>query len=347
MLHPVYPFGAIAHTEEFKSHEQVKSYTRSYPFVALKKPVRHPMLQEMAGEYDFAPVLPDWWTSAIQETPYPLRYFMIDVSAEEYVKGIVNEERFKLFRQTLKQETRKLIPQSPKIGTLLQGNSYLDTYNERGASHENLKLVISVNPEDVFFMANGNGWTSCQHPSGSGGYASRLRGSLFDVSLAMAYVLTPGKKISDDSSLLARVHLRYGTLHGLNYPTVLIDRTYGNDRTVEKTMVETIREIIEAKGMFCAWTTNTRLLSANDRIGSGFSTYSTVRPNDWEWGYNDSIQPQYESVVAEATNGKTFYSTSLMGQVYVSKGKIIETFQGIAIPTNEKTNVSNGQAVSE
>lgn len=326
---PVYRYGSLKLDDKFMIESMIKSYAATYNIEAYEFPIKHPMLTKLVGAYPLDFMLPDWWSEAVSNASYPLRYFLMDVKANEFAAGIADEKRYKLFRAMLSSEDKKELPQSPKLGGLLKGNAYESQYNMRGQNRDKpLKVIITASPEDLFYMSNGDGWTSCQHLI-YGSYRAKLRGGAFDQSLAMAYVLTDGKNLSDHSdrndsggSITARVLLRACIIPGTDKQIIVIDKVYGNDFAVQKQMVIAVSKAIENAGLIAGYTDRSYMPDKPGKYNATMvQTAIQAIPKDWQWAYSDNLSGAYDANIT--VSGKDFRVTTSYGQVYVRKTSLV------------------------
>lgn len=242
------PHGWIDLSDTFFADSRVERYVNRECVIPHKMPQRHPLLIEAAMEPVTLPrPFPTWWNDCIVHAPFPLRFFLPSITVEEFYSGIVDEDRWKLFRTFLPDEKKRLVPQSPKIGKFFDvasswSRAYGKNFSMRGQSTENSVITyhLSTRPEDLFFMSNGAGWDSCQHYR-TGSYKSNLVGSMYDRNLGMLYTLSEGRTFSDDDALEARALVRTMYFPGSDKPVFALDRVYGNNKSVEETLPAALR----------------------------------------------------------------------------------------------------------
>lgn len=233
-----YPFGKIMLRSDFEDSEDYTHYLRtvspSTSHYAMQD--RHPFLKSLEGCFPTSAMLPTWWNNVLSDKSlsFEKRLILQTVSGENFRDGKVSEQRLKALRAVLDTEEKKAIPSSTSIAKWLQGTDWYNTYNNRGLKDASLELRITTRPEDIFYMSNGAGWTSCQHYK-YGDMNSHLGGAMHEPYLAMAYLIGKDDLISGGNgsrhggTIAARSLLRMVFIEGSDIPSVLIDRAYGTD----------------------------------------------------------------------------------------------------------------------
>ena len=232
---------------EFRERKEVRYYGRSYS-IPSELPLRHPILQELVGEFALPKVIPTWWGTGIKSLPFYRALMMSTVTTEQFYDGNVDEKYVKSMRATMSTEDKKTVPQSTSIAKWLDESTLLNKFNNRGAIGVGVVAKITANPFDHFYMSNGNGWSSCQRWSGS--YANRLMGTVCDPYAAMAIITPQDAAINatteeDGGTLLARCILRLMFVG--NMPVVAVDRVYGQDDGTIKSFARQIGEYLESR----------------------------------------------------------------------------------------------------
>lgn len=239
-----YPFGKIVLRSDFEDSEDYTRYLRavSPPTAHYAIQERHPFLRSLEGCFPTSAMLPSWWDNVLSDKSlsFEKRLILQTVSGENFRDGKVPEHRIKALRAVLDTDEKKAIPSSTSIAKWLQGTDWYNTYNNRGLKDINLELHITTRPEDIFYMSNGAGWTSCQHFR-YGDMNEHLSGAMHEPYLAMAYLIGKDDLISGGSgsrhsgTIVARSLLRMVFIEGSDIPSVLIDRAYGTDSgTIDK-----------------------------------------------------------------------------------------------------------------
>lgn len=313
----IFPYGKRPLSDEFTALESVKHYNRySYNLLDRDYPVKHPLFHALTGSYPMRRSLPTWWNDCIETCPYPLKFFLPSITAVEFFEGNVNTNNWKMFRTFLGEEMKKEYPQSPKLGGILKSalgedNTYYRYYCSRGTTNTEATLIISPEPEDLFFMSNGDGWSSCQDYR-NGGYKGQLRGSMFDTNTAMAYVLSPEKSsIREENSVLARALLRIMRIPHLDVEVVTVDKRYGNDASLEKDMFPTVLEAGKEKGIPVGTSYNGRGLP-----GYGYNSCMSpvvAWPGGWNASYQDTLS--LSATASIVYKKESYYTGNMVGQV--------------------------------
>lgn len=238
-----YPFGKIVLRSDFEDSEDYTYYLRERPETAhYAMQDRHPFLRSLEGAFPVSAMLPGWWKNVLEDESltFEKRLILQTVNGENFRDGKVCEHRLKALRAVLDVEEKKTIPSSPSIAKWLENTQWYDEYNNRGLKDASLELRITTRPEDIFYMSNGAGWTSCQHYK-YGDMNSHLAGAMHEPFLAMAYLIGEDDLISGgngsrhDGTIAARSLLRMVFIEGSNVPSILIDRIYGIDSgTIDK-----------------------------------------------------------------------------------------------------------------
>lgn len=303
----VYPYDRRPLEESFLERRSVQNYgadeLKNYQF-----PLKHPAYTALAGSFECSRDFPNWWSTLIELSPYPIKYFLPSITVEEFFAGIVDSDRWKLFRTFLPTEQKKLIPQSPKIGGMLTDNPYETHFNSRGAiGGTTFQVHITDRPEDLFFMSNGSGWSSCMSRTGS--YSSGLKSVMFDPSTSMAYVLDTGKEsLSSMNAIIARALLRVMHVPGDNTPYVVVDKVYGNDAAIQGKLPGAIMDYALSKGFQAGASYNRTGPTAVSLIG-----YVSSSPATWNWGYMDTFSYMYENTVT--VDSQEFTTAVITGNV--------------------------------
>lgn len=304
----VYPYGVYEFPKEFRELSVVKEYTRRHPFISTPYPVKDEPLQRIAGSFEIQKSLPDWWNSMLQEIKGNLQFLFMGITAQEYHSGQLDERRYKIYRAMVGEEEKKLIPQSPKLGGILEAakvsERFKNAFNSRGEKSSKATAYITWKPDEMFFMSNGSGWTSCQHYS-RGGYEGHLRSGMFDRSRGMAYILAEGfDHIYQENSVIARVLLQSGTMTSTPHkPAILVDRSYGNDNALQAGLIDGLKGYIEGKGIdFCTTRRNTSFTTFVQR---SFINNPFYIPANWSEPYQDSLT----SLMVEPVTYKEMYYT--------------------------------------
>lgn len=238
-----YPYGKIVLRSDFEDSVDYTDYIREHPFTAeYAIQERHPFLRSLEGAFPVSAMLPGWWKNVLEDESltFEKRLILQTVNGENFRDGKVSENRLKSLRAVLDVEEKKTIPSSPSIAKWLQGTQWYGLFNERGKKDSNLELRITTRPEDIFYMSNGAGWTSCQHYK-YGDMNNHLAGAMHEPFLAMAYLIGKDEIISGgigtrhDGTIAARSLLRMVFIEGSDVPSILIDRIYGTDSgTIDK-----------------------------------------------------------------------------------------------------------------
>lgn len=238
-----YPFGKIVLRGDFEDGADYTDYIREQPETARYAiQDRHPFLKALEGCFPTSAMLPSWWENVVTDKSlsFEKRIILQTVNGENFRDGKVSEHRIKALRAVLDVEEKKTIPSSPSIAKWLENTQWYDEYNNRGLKDASLELRITTRPEDIFYMSNGAGWTSCQHYK-YGDMNSHLAGAMHEPYLAMAYLISKDEIISGgigsrrDGTIAARSLLRMVFIEGSDIPSVLIDRAYGTDSgTIDK-----------------------------------------------------------------------------------------------------------------
>lgn len=315
----LFPNGTRPLDTEWLKTEEAQYYNRNVRKLEMDYPIKHTALQAIAGTIPLKRSLPDWWNSAIDSSTYPLKFFLPSVTADEFFLGQVNEENWKLFRKFLPEDQKRLLPQSPKLGKILEDNPYLDRFTNRGQTVTNVDLVLTCEPEDIFYMSNGSGWNSCQHWK-TGGYKHQLLGSMYEITTGIAYVLQPGKSsIRQEESILARALLRV-MVHPFfpDIPCIVVDKRYGNDRSIEKGMLPAIIEHCVSKGYIAGTSYNYSRTYPDDYVFNQFTSPAISRPSDMTESYQDTLS--YQAYTNVRYKQRDFILTALTGTVGAVRG---------------------------
>lgn len=331
----------ITLSRDFREREEVRAYTHDYPFVQTRYFVRYPELETLVGNYEIVKPLPSWWSDMLttsKEKP-ELMFLLMSLSNHEFHSGEIDTRRHKIWRAMLTEDMRKQFPQSPKLGPYLGmvATAYEDSFNSRGTKVSTAKLVITTSPEDIFYMSNGDGWHSCQHFR-DGSANEYLRGSLFDRTRAMAYILSDGKtsiseqkgKKDGEGSIIARTLIHVGSVPNRPGVAIGIDRSYGNDTSLMNAMRFTLITEIEKRGYVpVSLRRDTIDRQAGLTTGCYFYSYPTLLKPDWTQPYHDSLSGyNYQDV----KNGEDI----LRIQTWSSSNAMIKPWSGFNEVVNGK-----------
>lgn len=232
-----YPFGKVVLRSDFENGEDYRRYVRETPTAAQYAiQDRHPFLKSLEGCFPVQAMLPGWWKNVLvdESLSFEKRLLLNTVTGENFRDGKICEHRLKALRAVLDVEEKKTIPSSPSIAKWLQGTQWYDMYNDRGVKESSIELRITTRPEDIFYMSNGSGWSSCQHYR-HGDMNSHLVGAMHEPYLAMAYLIGKDDTVGGGNTnrhggtILARSLLRMVHIDGCDVPSVFIDRIYGTD----------------------------------------------------------------------------------------------------------------------
>src|SRR5258707_2392894 len=199
-------FPVDAHFRELYTRD----YSRAEEFpLPDELPLHHPLLRSLEGTYPLLDRLAPWWSACVAQVDPVLRGILATVSAREFRDGCIEQVRWKQFRQSLTDEARARVPNSPKLAPMVERTTWSPVFTQRGPINtpEHLDLIISTSPLYALYMANGCDWDSCQHfQSGSVNY--RLVGNFYDTGVATALVLAPHSTVWEEQTVLARTTLR-------------------------------------------------------------------------------------------------------------------------------------------
>lgn len=332
----VYPYGVYQLPEQFRKSEEARKYTHSYPMVSTPFPVKHPALRAIEGDFEVQKALPDWWAERVARVTGNLQFLFMGITAKEYHAGQLDERRYKIFRAMVSEEDKKKLPQSPKLGGILETLPeiftfpYMRNFNSRGEKGGSTATAhVTWKPDEMFYMSNGAGWRSCQHYD-DGGYQDQLRSAMFDTSRGIAYILTDGKtSINEPNSIIARVLLEAGYLASdpTHKPYVMLDRSYGNDTSLQAALIDNLKPYFESKGVgFCVTRRNT---SFTNFVATQFMGYPYFIPSTWNSPYNDTLQQLGVSSDVSVGGTNTYNAYAMYSQCYAPPlqytGKFVET----------------------
>jgi hypothetical protein len=242
----LFPYGTFP-VDPALSACYTQHYSRAHRYpLPNQLPSHHPQFSHLVGVYPLQYSLPPWWHTYITHAKSDLfKPLLSSVSAQEFRAGCFDQARWKAFRETLSDEERRRLPQSPKLVQVLEGTGWSGRFGNRGPADtpDDCRLVISTQPLDFLYMSNGREWHSCQH-LWNGGENQHLPGNFYDTGVAVAMVLPPDKHVEDDASVLARTTLR--VFRHKERPVVAIGRTYHNNETVAFLLLCRLAEIFDA-----------------------------------------------------------------------------------------------------
>lgn len=245
MLTP-FPFGTRPLQFRECGQAAYNAYIRRMGVKVSEVPIRHPILTQLDGDYPVKPILPSWWTDMLLNSKLDFYHKLVlgTITPEEYVDGKVAQQTIKALRAVVPNDIKKVVPASPSIAKWMDGldSSYVKAFNDRGTPGDERVLRITSQPEDIFYMSNGLGWTSCQHWNGSS-YAEQLLGTLYDHTVGMAVFIPKSKDVQmaslrgDHNGVLeARLLMRVVHIVGSVNPVIMLDRTYGTDSGIQKAL---------------------------------------------------------------------------------------------------------------
>ena len=243
----VFPYGTFPIDPVF--HEQyAQDYSRAafYP-LPNDLPHHHPLFKGLEGTYPLAYRLPPWWPSLVAGIePDLLKPLLASISPHEFRTGCVEHARWKTLREALSEEERRHLPTSPKLAALVEHTEWSLEFGQRGAADtsDQFTLVISTQPQDFLYMANGKEWRSCQHFR-DGCENEHLPGNFYDTGVAVAMVLLPGANVRDKASVLARTTLR--VFHHDQQMVVALGRTYHNNETLALLLLDELARLLDAQ----------------------------------------------------------------------------------------------------
>lgn len=250
------PFGVLPVNDNFQD-VVTNEYQPSYHSYSIKDtlqqlthyPQRCEEIQKLCTSIDLPEVFPSWWTRYIGYVPQPLNYLLSNLTYEEFKTGQINDKVWKGFRDSLRDK-RNDFPQSPKLGGILAPYTDLAReFNRRGSSaNTEYELVIGHTPLEFLYMSNGDGWRSCQHLR-DGSSNENIVGNFFETSSALVYVKPKNVGIDDEAgSIVARTIIRYMETSDKE-PFIVASRVYGNDETVQQTMLTILHQHCKSHSM--------------------------------------------------------------------------------------------------
>jgi hypothetical protein len=311
----IFPYGERELPESFLVRQEVRNYREDYDFPDTF-PVKHPVLVALQDtSFLPSPILPDWFDTMLGTLPSPLRWFVMDVDAEHFATGKAASEQWKLFRNMLTEEQKKAYGQSPSLSKMISFSSnasyYLSKFTERGHKTIN-KIHFTCLPEELFYMANGSGWESCQHYA-EGSYRENLRATMWETGNAMAYMLDDeSKPISHEDNVLARCLVRVMYLVGDDerIPILVLDRGYGTDTMTIRHFKHAVQEYLVGQGYSTSWVYDNPQSFPTNKVNG----YSCSRPRQWGGGYQDSFQYVTANVIDH--DSVSYYIGNLTGSIY-------------------------------
>ncbi|HEU5382549.1 MAG TPA: hypothetical protein VFV38_44645, partial [Ktedonobacteraceae bacterium] len=146
MIDSFFPYGTFPLDKMFQERYNTDySHASHYP-LADTLPFHHPLLKRLEGTYSLPDRPAPWWPACVAEVDPVLREVLSTVSAREFREGCIEALRWKQFRQSLSEEQRRMVPQSPKLAPMLEQTDWLYAFQQRGASDTpaQLNLVIST-----------------------------------------------------------------------------------------------------------------------------------------------------------------------------------------------------------
>lgn len=247
LMNSLFPYGTFP-VDPVTRDCYMDDYSRacSYP-LPDQLPYHHPFLQRLEGTYPLDYALPPWWPTCISQVePTVLQPLLAVCSAHEFRAGCLDQRRWKEFRETLTEEERRRLPQSPKIAPLVERSGWATSFGNRGSveTPDRLKLIISTRPLDFLYMANGREWHSCQHLR-DGCENQQLPGNFYDTNVAVAMLLLPDSQVRDEEAVLVRTTLR--VFHTNERTILAIGRVYHNHETLAFLLLRQLAHLFDTQ----------------------------------------------------------------------------------------------------
>jgi hypothetical protein len=233
-----FPYGSFSPTvATHRAYDQHFCLAKQIPLPDLL-PQRHPYLQQLSGSFEILDAPAPWWTTAVTTFPSAFHSLLSSLSPQEFRKGTINEPIWRAFKQEQKSLLKEAGVKSPRLAPLVSkyAASFDIAFQTRGprSTPDRLQLVISGQPDYIMTMANGDGWTSCQHLyKRRHKYTNCLPANLYDPSMAVAMILPQwsnwDQDLWDSNAILARMVLRVQQVAGREL--VALGKVYHNDQT--------------------------------------------------------------------------------------------------------------------
>lgn len=322
MLTP-FPFGTRPLQFRECGQAAYNAYIRNVGVKVSEVPVRHPILTQLDGDYPIKPTLPSWWEEMIQCSKLDLyrKLMLASVTPEQYVDGKISSQNLKVMRALLSNDEKKEVPSSPSIAKWMDGldSSYVKAFNDRGTSENERVLRITTQPEDIFYMSNGSGWSTCQHHTG-GSYSEQVLGTLYDHTVAMAVFIPKSKDIQAapvrgerNGVLEARVLLRVVHIVGDINPIIMIDRVYGIDSGVQRALRHQICVVLSSMNIaHCIGYSSYKDYDTTNAV----ETDIIARPSDVRESYNDVLSTSLMSMASDGFIRSRYSGSAAFNDTY-------------------------------